>query len=137
MGHLINPIGFRVGHTRGWIDNWFAYNDFYPEFLHFVLKIRFFFNSVLSSLPGGDDLDRIKSQMSISDPNFLDLDSNYLFKFNILYSHYQIVFNFSTIFIALYYYPGTFFEKCFEATQRRFSKSRIMFNTLLMQKRIL
>jgi len=42
MNCLINPIGVRIGHTRGWIDVWFSYSDFYPEFLHYVLKIRFF-----------------------------------------------------------------------------------------------
>ena len=79
MGHLINPIGFRVGQTRGWIDNWFAYNDFYPEFLHFVLKIRFFFNSALSSMPRVNDFDRIKSQVDINNLDGFNSETNHYF----------------------------------------------------------
>ena len=40
MGHLINPIAFRLGHTRSWEDNWYIKNIYYPEFLHSILKIR-------------------------------------------------------------------------------------------------
>ena len=42
MGHLINPIAYRLGHTRSWEDNWFIKNVYYPEFLHSMLKIRHF-----------------------------------------------------------------------------------------------
>ena len=48
MGHLINPIGFRLGHSLSWEDKWFVKSIYYPEYLHSVLKIRaflyFFFN---------------------------------------------------------------------------------------------
>jgi hypothetical protein len=40
MGHLVNPIAYRLGHTRSWEDNWFIKNIYYPEFLHAILKIR-------------------------------------------------------------------------------------------------
>jgi hypothetical protein len=40
MGHLVNPIAYRLGHTRSWEDNWFIKNIYYPEFLHSILKIR-------------------------------------------------------------------------------------------------
>ena len=40
MGHLINPIAFRLGHTRSWEDSWFVKGLYYPEFLHSILKIR-------------------------------------------------------------------------------------------------
>ena len=40
MGHLINPIAYRLGHSRSWEDNWFIKNIYYPEFLHSILKIR-------------------------------------------------------------------------------------------------
>lgn len=89
MGYLINPVGFRVGQTRGWVDTWFAYYDFYPEFLHFVLKMRFFLNYFLSSMPD-------------SDSGFFD-DS-------ILYSHFRIVLNISTVFVSLFYYNSTIME---------------------------
>jgi hypothetical protein len=48
MGHLINPIGFRLGHCLSWEDKWYVKSIYYPEFLHSVLNIRsylyFFFN---------------------------------------------------------------------------------------------
>jgi hypothetical protein len=65
------------------VDTWFAYYDFYPEFLHFVLKIRFFLNAALSSMPFSD---------------------NGFFEQSILYSHYRIVFNLTTVFVSLFYY---------------------------------
>jgi hypothetical protein len=40
MGHLINPIAFRVGHSRSWETNWFVKNNYYPEYLHSILNIR-------------------------------------------------------------------------------------------------
>ena len=40
MGHLINPIAYRLGHSRSWEDSWFVKNVYYPEFLHSMLKIR-------------------------------------------------------------------------------------------------
>lgn len=40
MGHIINPIAFRLGHSRSWEDNWYIKNIYYPEFLHSMLKIR-------------------------------------------------------------------------------------------------
>lgn len=40
MGHLVNPIAFRLGHSRSWEDNWYMKNIYYPEFLHSMLKVR-------------------------------------------------------------------------------------------------
>jgi len=40
MGHLINPIAFRLGHSRSWEDFWFVKNLYYPEFIHSILKLR-------------------------------------------------------------------------------------------------
>ncbi len=39
MGQKINPIGFRVGITRGWDSNWYAEKD-YSRFLEEDLRIR-------------------------------------------------------------------------------------------------
>jgi small subunit ribosomal protein S3 len=39
MGQKINPVGFRVGITRGWDSNWFAEKD-YGRFLEEDLRIR-------------------------------------------------------------------------------------------------
>jgi len=38
MGHLINPIAFRLGHTRSWEDSWFVKGVYYPEFFTFYIK---------------------------------------------------------------------------------------------------
>jgi hypothetical protein len=32
MGHLINPIAFRLGHGRSWEDIWFIKNIYYSDF---------------------------------------------------------------------------------------------------------
>lgn len=42
MGHLINPVAYRLGHSRSWEDSWFTRNIYYPEFLHSILKIRYY-----------------------------------------------------------------------------------------------
>jgi small subunit ribosomal protein S3 len=39
MGQKINPIGFRVGVTRGWDSNWYAEKD-YGRYLEEDLRIR-------------------------------------------------------------------------------------------------
>lgn len=57
MGYLINPIAFRIGHTREWQDLWFCYKNNYPEFLYFILKVRFVLNSVFNSYPTPTDFD--------------------------------------------------------------------------------
>lgn len=111
MGHLINPIAFRIGQTTGWVDTWFSTNDVYPEFLHFVLKIRLFLNYQLSSMPLLDDV------------NLKKKGGNNLFKSAILYSHFRIVFNLTSVFISLFVYPGKFWDSFFRYKRynRRFS----------------
>lgn len=42
MGHLINPIAFRLGINRSWESTWYIKNIYYPEFLHNVLNLRNF-----------------------------------------------------------------------------------------------
>ncbi len=39
MGQKVNPIGFRVGITRGWNSSWYAEKD-YADFLHKDLELR-------------------------------------------------------------------------------------------------
>lgn len=108
MGHLINPIGYRVGQTTGWVDTWFAYSDFYPEFLHFVLKIRLYLNYRFSSI-------------SAVAESYEKNDKKSLYKTGILYSHYRIIFDLSSVFIALYVYPGYYWDTAFEKKSLRFS----------------
>lgn len=121
MGHLINPIGFRVGQSRFWIDNWFAYNDFYPEFLHFVLKIRFFLNTVLCAIPSFEDLDWTKSIKS-------------LFRSAIIYSHFNINLNYYSIFLFLFYYPGKFWDNLMDRQPRRFSSYKFIFKSFFVSE---
>jgi len=42
MGHIINPIAFRLGHSRSWENIWYIKNIYYPEFLHNILNVRNF-----------------------------------------------------------------------------------------------
>ncbi|MFK7928269.1 MAG: 30S ribosomal protein S3 [Myxococcota bacterium] len=46
MGQKINPVGFRVGVTRGWDSNWFAEKD-YARYLEEDLQIRKYINEKL------------------------------------------------------------------------------------------
>lgn len=49
MGHLVNPIAFRVGWSRQWIDDYFVDLRFYPELLHRLLRFRYFLNCFFSA----------------------------------------------------------------------------------------
>ncbi len=40
MGQKVNPIGLRVGITRGWQSKWFANKKEYSDYLHSDLKMR-------------------------------------------------------------------------------------------------
>ncbi|MEQ9620276.1 MAG: 30S ribosomal protein S3 [Deltaproteobacteria bacterium] len=40
MGQKVNPIGLRVGITKGWDSKWYAEKQRYTELLHEDLKIR-------------------------------------------------------------------------------------------------
>ena len=40
MGHLINPIAFRLGFKKSWEHIWYVKNIYYPEYLHNILNIR-------------------------------------------------------------------------------------------------
>ena len=42
MGHLINPIAFRLGINKSWENIWFVKNIYYAEFLHNTLNFRNF-----------------------------------------------------------------------------------------------
>lgn len=44
MGHLINPIAFRIGWTSNWMDTWFSEFIYYPELLHEIFRIRLYLN---------------------------------------------------------------------------------------------
>lgn len=56
MGHLINAKSTRIGWIYNWCDVWFVDSLYYPEFLHALIKMRyylvyfFFFNKILDKL---------------------------------------------------------------------------------------
>jgi len=103
MGYLINPIGFRVGHTSSWEFSWFAHKDIYPEFLHFILKIRLFFNYILNSMPTIADLDPLNKEVQS------------LFRSGILYSHFRIKLDFSSLYVDLFFYPGQYWDGTYDS----------------------
>jgi len=119
MGYLINPIAFRVGHTTNWDSVWFAHREVYPEFLHFVLKIRFYFNNVLSSFPTVDDLD-------MTNKNIISL-----FRLGILYSHFRIIFDFTSVNISLFFYPGHFWAN-FNNVSKKKNRIGVLFSGLIL-----
>ena len=137
MGYLINPIGFRVGQTTGWVDTWFFYKNFYPEFLHFVLKLRVFLNFYLDSYPTEYDL------------SFGTKQSTSLFSGALLFSHYRIFFNLTSVYISLFLYPGKFWDSFYDIKSKKknlksfkfisfdFFKKELFFkNNLLKNKKL-
>jgi Ribosomal protein S3, C-terminal domain len=49
MGHLVNPIAFRLGWSRQWVDDYFVELRYYPEVLHRLLRFRYFLNSFFTT----------------------------------------------------------------------------------------
>jgi len=42
MGHLINPIAFRLGINKSWENTWYIKNLYYAEYLHNILNLKKF-----------------------------------------------------------------------------------------------
>lgn len=42
MGHIINPIGMRLGWFLNWTDIYFVEKSLYPLYLHLIFRIRFY-----------------------------------------------------------------------------------------------
>jgi len=42
MGHLVNPVGMRIGKFVYWEDLLYKSNLYYPEFIHKIFKIKLF-----------------------------------------------------------------------------------------------
>lgn len=40
MGHIVNPLSIRLGHSTTWQDFWQVKSNFYPEVLHNVLELK-------------------------------------------------------------------------------------------------
>lgn len=150
MGYLINPIGFRVGQTTGWVDSWFSYKKVYPEFLHFILKIRLFLNAYLDSFPTEDDLAYL---VSFHEDSFVGDDENdkdnvlkkkkknmllnhndSLFLSSVMYSHFRIVFNLTSVYISLFVYPGKYWDLLFDYKKTK-TRSSFLFDNFFFRKR--
>lgn len=66
--------------------------------MHYILKIRIFLNSRFNSIENVESKEKKFS----------------LFKMATLYSHFKIIFNLNTVFIALFLYPGKYWDSFFE-----------------------
>ena len=49
MGQKVNPIGIRLGITRGWDSVWFAKKNEYGKLLIEDYKIMYYYNSYLKT----------------------------------------------------------------------------------------
>jgi hypothetical protein len=97
MGHLINPIAFRLSFFKSWEDTWFIKNIYYPEFLNGMLKLRNYIYYILTNKG------LLKSGIFLS--NFFILKYNKLFIINMYIYHidyeklsYSLINNFYTLF---------------------------------------
>lgn len=57
MGHLVNPVGYRVGYFSNWVDLWSTSNNLvYAELLHNTVSFRkvmsFFFENFITDRHG-------------------------------------------------------------------------------------
>ena len=62
MGHLGNPIAFRLNYSKKWVDTWFTKNLYYPEFLNKMLNVRdylYYFFTKKSMLKSGNCLSHL------------------------------------------------------------------------------
>ena len=62
MGHLGNPIAYRLNYSKKWMDTWFVKNLYYPEFLNKMLNIRdylYYFFTKKSMLKSGNCLSHL------------------------------------------------------------------------------
>lgn len=74
MGHLSNPVAFRLNYSRKWTDTWFSKNIYYPEFLNKMLNIRdylYYFFTKKSMLKSGNCLSHL---------NIIKIRSSYIIK---------------------------------------------------------
>ena len=74
MGHLGNPIAFRLNYSRKWLDTWFIKNLYYPEFLNKMLNVRdylYYFFTKKSMLKSGNCLSHL---------NIIKIQKSYIIK---------------------------------------------------------
>lgn len=74
MGHLINPIAFRLGINKSWESIWYIKNIYYPEFIHDILNLRNFIYYIFLSR------DSIESGILLSEIKFFKFFKKYIVK---------------------------------------------------------
>ena len=74
MGHLSNPIGFRLSCQKNWIDNWFVKNLYYPEYINGMLNIRDYLYYYLTRKKS------LKCGICLSHFNILKIKKKYIIK---------------------------------------------------------
>jgi len=81
MGHLINPIAFRLGLYLSWETNWYVKFLYYTEFLHIILKLKFYMRYFFIS--------------------------NHILR-SCIYSHYNLKFSGKFMLIRIWFYCSSF-----------------------------
>lgn len=82
---MINPTAFRLGWKANWLDNAYIDLKYYPEYIHYILKLRFLINCFLF---------------------YLGHKKEFINRTIYLFSHFTITNNISGISINIYYYDG-------------------------------
>lgn len=108
MGHLINPIGFRLGWFSGWCDSWFSDYVYYPEFLHDLFRVRLFLNFFFS--------------LAVFE------------KSSLTFSHFEFYHKYAFLAIRVFYYDGALMEGMF-AFQTDFRNSFLRSRFLRFKKK--
>jgi len=51
MGLVINPIGYRIGYTKQWVDSWYLHRMNYPVFVHKSFELKLLLDYCLRRKP--------------------------------------------------------------------------------------
>lgn len=151
MGHLINPIAFRLGFQRNWEFLFYTKNIYYPEYLHTFLNLRnyiYYYLTKKNFIKKGLLLSHIylyKYQKSIIINIYLyhtDLEKKSHSLFNKVYEIYykclstksfKLPWNYFSIhnsdaFVYIFLFYQLFFKTCFFNEKHRVSKKFRYFN---------
>lgn len=82
MGHLINPVAFRLGVNKSWESTWYIKNIYYAEFLHNALNLRNFAYRIFTTK------DVIESGIFLSEIFFFKIFKTYII--NIYLYHLEL-----------------------------------------------
>jgi len=112
MGHLVNPVGFRVGYFSNWSDIWATSNNVvYAEILHNTVSFR-----------------RV---MGLFFENFITD------RYSILYSHFTLEnYEISKLRLKMYFYDGIVEQKLAHVAQllQKFKRKKQRIHRRLVRK---